>query len=79
MAYSNFKILIEMTVTHIQTHRALSNISNDGSVLLMLLFTEWCQWCVYYSVHFKSSVFHTAGDQSFVTLSNTVTSIFKKK
>lgn len=38
MAYSNLKILIEMTVTHIQTQRALSNVSDDDSVLLMLLF-----------------------------------------
>ena len=56
MAYSNFKILIEMTVTYIQTHRALSNISNDDSVLLMLLFI-WCWWCVYYSVHSGAGFF----------------------
>lgn len=38
MVYSNFNILIEMTVTHTQTHRALSNVSNDDNVLLMLFF-----------------------------------------
>lgn len=36
MACSDFRILIEMTVTHIQTRRALSNAGHNESVLLML-------------------------------------------
>lgn len=38
MACSNFRALIEMTVTHMQTHGALSNVGHDDSALLMLPF-----------------------------------------
>ena len=65
MAYSNFKILIEMTVTYIQTHRTLNNVSNDDSVLLMLLFI-WCWWCLLQCA-LQNSVSHTAGCQPLVT------------
>ena len=34
MACSNFRTLIEMTVTDMQTHRALSSVGHDDSVLL---------------------------------------------
>lgn len=53
MDYTNFKILIERTVTH----RALSILNDDVCVPLMLLFIWWCPWCVCYGVHFRAVFF----------------------
>jgi hypothetical protein len=66
MDYSSFKILIEMTKTHTQTHRALSNISKDDNVLLMLFKNT--AGSVFMTLCTLDQCFQTAGCQPLVTL-----------